>query len=264
MSGKNPTACTVTANYSAANLWPACRSRESAICKLSWTQTVAQKPSCAAEPSSAWTLPSKRLKKLFTKIRHYEFYVNVFETYDGGPDGLDSKTYVGGQPGVHGTRSGEHFAYRRPFTAEARESLTGEEDSSDALQLVDQLADVIRRKEEHAAAIEAQAQALAGRAFDELNLARTQLRSAEIARDTAEARLGEASAKIETFEGALERIEARISTAETQLSASVLRVKTAETRAAEAEKALRQLEDAIRTQLLRAREQASNPHAAAA
>jgi chromosome segregation ATPase len=157
------------------------------------------------------------------------------------------------------------FKLRRTApVAETRDSLADREDSPAALQLVYQLADVIRSKEEHAAEIEGRAQALAKRALDELKLAETRLRSAEIARNAAEARVDEANTRMEEFERAFEHTEARIAAAETQLSAAFLRAKTAETRAAEAEKALRRLEEAIRTQLLKARGQASSHSAAAA
>jgi hypothetical protein len=156
------------------------------------------------------------------------------------------------------------FPYRHPVpAAELRRPRDGE-DSPAALQLVYQLADVIRQKEDHAAETEARAQALVKRAIEELNHANARLRSGEIARDAVETDLNEASARIEEFEEVVKRIEVRISTAETQLSAAILRAETAETRAAEAENALRLLDDAIRTQLLRARGQASSPSAAAA
>ena len=155
--------------------------------------------------------------------------------------------------------------HRRPvIAAETRNGLPDGDDGPAPLVLAYQLAEVLRSKEDHAAEIEARAQALAKRAIEELNLAETRLRSAEIARNAAEADRNEANARVEEFEGALKHIEGRISTAENQLSAAVLRAKTAETRAAESEEALRLLEDAIRTHLLAERGQASSRSAAAA
>ena len=155
--------------------------------------------------------------------------------------------------------------YHRPvIVAETRNDIPDGDDSPAALRLAYQLAEVLRSKEDHAAEIEARAQALAKRAIEELNLAETRLRSAEIARNAAEADRNEANARVEEFEGALKHMEARISTAENQLSAAVLRAKTAETCAAELGEALRMLEDAIRTHLLEARGQVSRRSAAAA
>jgi chromosome segregation ATPase len=156
------------------------------------------------------------------------------------------------------------FPYRRPVTAAETRRPRDAEDSPAAFQLVYQLADVIRQNEDHAAETEARAQALVKRAIEELHLADTRVRSAEIARNAAEADLNETHVRVEEFERTLEHMQGRICTAETQLSAAILRAETAETRAAEATKALRLLEDAIRTQLLRARGQASSPSAAAA
>jgi hypothetical protein len=148
--------------------------------------------------------------------------------------------------------------------AEKREDLAGQDNRSSALQLVHQLADVIRSKEDQAADMEARAQTLAQCAVDKLNLAETRLQSAEITRNALEADLRESNAKVEVFEGALKHIEVRVCTMEAQLAGAVLRAKVAETRAVEAEKALELLEEAIRSQLLKTQRPASSPFAAAA
>ena len=198
--------------------------------------------------------------------------MNSALTFRNMPTG-DQMDWVRGHMRAHITSPGSAkpaaedilLKYRRPvIAAETRNGLPDGDDSPATLRLAYQLVEVLRSKEDHAAEIEARAQALAKRAIEELNLAETRIRSAEIARNAAEADRNEANARVEEFEGALKHMEARISTAENQLSVAVLRAKTAETRAAESEEALRLLEDAIRTHLLAARGQASSRSAAAA
>jgi SMC interacting uncharacterized protein involved in chromosome segregation len=150
------------------------------------------------------------------------------------------------------------------FRAPTRGICAEQEDRPAALQLVYQLADVIRTKEDHAAGIEAQAQELVQRAIDELNFSRARLRSAETARIAAEAGIKEANTKIEEFEGMLKYLETRIAAAETQLSSAILRANAAETRAADSQNALKQLEEAIRAQNLKANGRASDHSDAAA
>ena len=122
--------------------------------------------------------------------------------------------------------------------AETRDSRAGQAHSPAALELVHQLADVIRSRENHAAECEARAQALAQRALDELKLAEARLRSAEIARNAAEASVDDANGRMEEFARTFEHMEARMATSEIQLSEAFLRAKTAETRATEAEEGL--------------------------
>jgi hypothetical protein len=165
------------------------------------------------------------------------------------------------------TESGPENVFRfypGPLAAERGDNPADGEDGSAALQLVYQLADVVRSREEHAAQVEARAQALGKRAIDELNLADERLRATEAARNAAEAALNKANATVQEFEAALKHTEARITTAETQLSEALRRAKTAETRATKSEMALKRLEDAIRIQLLNTRGPAPRNSAAAA
>ena len=55
-----------------------------------------------------------------------------------------------------------------PHAAESGDSSAERDDGSDALQLVDQLAEAVRSREERAAQVEALARALGKRALDEL------------------------------------------------------------------------------------------------
>jgi hypothetical protein len=151
-----------------------------------------------------------------------------------------------------------------PLAAERLDSLADRDNGSAALQLVHQLADVIRSRENHAAQVEARAHALGKRALDELNLAEGRLRATEAARNAAEVALNKANTMLQEFEVALNHTEARIAAAETQLSDALRRAKAAETRAAQSETALQRLEDAIRVQLLNTRGQAPRNSAAAA
>jgi hypothetical protein len=134
-----------------------------------------------------------------------------------------------------------------------KEGPSDRDESAADMQLVYELADVVRTKEDHAREMEARGQDLAQRALDELNLARMRVRSAEITHAKTEERVKEAMAKVDEFERALMDTEARIGSAEAQLAAAILRAETAEARTAEAEEALLSLAGAIRTGLLKMR-----------
>jgi chromosome segregation ATPase len=138
------------------------------------------------------------------------------------------------------------------------------DESAAAMQLVYELAGVVRTKEDRAREMEARAQDLARRSLDELNLARMRVRSAEITHAKTEERVKEAMAKVDEFEQALKDTEARIASAEDQLAAAILRAETAEARAAEADEALRSLAGVIRTELLNMSGHDSNNSAMAA
>jgi hypothetical protein len=158
---------------------------------------------------------------------------------------------------------GNVFRFHHAALPAERED-TDQDHGPAALQLVYQLADVVRSREEHAAQVEARAQALGKRALDELNLAEERLRATEVSRNAAEAALEKANATLHEFEATLKHTGARIAAAETQLSDALRRAKTAETRAAESEMALQRLEDAIRVQLLTIGGQARRNSASAA
>jgi hypothetical protein len=128
-----------------------------------------------------------------------------------------------------------------------------QEQRSSVEDLVFQLADVIRRKEDEAAQKKVWAESLAQCALDALCQARTQLHSSEIARKAAEAAVNEANARAEDLERALLRNEGKIAAAEAKLAAAVVRARTAEARAARSENSFAMLEEVIREQLLGAR-----------
>src|SRR5439155_9632975 len=67
------------------------------------------------------------------------------------------------------------------LVAERRGSPANRDDGSAALQLVHQLADAVRSREDHAAEVEARAHALGKRAIDELHLAEDRLRATDAA-----------------------------------------------------------------------------------
>jgi chromosome segregation ATPase len=92
-----------------------------------------------------------------------------------------------------------------------------QEDGSSALQLVQQLAEVIQGKEDHASEVEARAQALAQAALDELKRAESRLRSSEIARNVAEAEINEVAARADKFDRTLRHLESRVAIAEAEL-----------------------------------------------
>jgi hypothetical protein len=71
--------------------------------------------------------------------------------------------------------------HKGPLAAERRDSPADRDDGSAALQLVHQLADAVRSREDHAAEVEARAHALGKHALDELNLAEGRLRATEAA-----------------------------------------------------------------------------------
>ena len=85
---------------------------------------------------------------------------------------------------------------------------------SSALDLVYQAADAIRDIEERAVASETNAQSLAKRAIEQLQMAERRIQVAESGRNAAEAQLQEANIRLEQAEKILERAEARIAAVE--------------------------------------------------
>ena len=111
----------------------------------------------------------------------------------------------------------------RPSTlhfSNARSRSAGREGPA-VLDLVHELANVIQSKDEQSAQMSARAESLAQRAFDQLDQARRELRSSEIARKMAEEGLHEANKRVDEFEEALLRIEARMAAAESELAAAI-------------------------------------------
>jgi chromosome segregation ATPase len=123
-------------------------------------------------------------------------------------------------------------------------------DTSSALDLVSEAAEVIRGIQHRAAESEVRAKALAECALEKLQLAEARIQSAEAARGLAQETLSKLSARLQEAERELTRTQSRIAAAENQLANAERQVRAAETRAINAEKAVNQIEDAIRTQLV--------------
>jgi hypothetical protein len=105
----------------------------------------------------------------------------------------------------------------------------GRNDGQSAVALVYQAAEVVSNLQDHARQIETRAQTLCKTALEKLHLAER---------------------RTEAAENALNLAESRVASAEAKLSAAELRTKKAETRALELDRALRLIEEAIRTRLL--------------
>ena len=121
---------------------------------------------------------------------------------------------------------------------------------SSALDLVSQVASIIRGLQQRAAETEARARALAESAVERLRQAETRINDAERARAHAEDTMARISARLQERERELERTQAHIVAAENKLAAAEHQVRSAEARAIKAEKAVIQIDDAIRAQLL--------------
>jgi chromosome segregation ATPase len=127
---------------------------------------------------------------------------------------------------------------------------TAQHRTSSALELVSQVASIIRGLQERAAETEARARSLAESALERLRQAETRINDAETARARAEDTSARLGARLQEAERELERTQARIVAAENKLADAEHQVRSAEARAIQAEKAVTQIDDAIRTQLL--------------
>jgi chromosome segregation ATPase len=127
---------------------------------------------------------------------------------------------------------------------------TTQQRTSSALDLVSQVASIIRGLQERAAETEARARALAESALERLRQAETRTNDAETARSRAEDTMARLSGRLQEAERELERCQGRIVAAENKLADAEHQVRSAEARAIQAEKAVTQIDDAIRTQLL--------------
>jgi hypothetical protein len=105
----------------------------------------------------------------------------------------------------------------------------GRNDGQSAIDLVYQAAEVVGKLQDHARQTEARAHALCKSAIEKFRLAEK---------------------RTEAAENALTLAESRVASAEAKLSAAELRTKKAETMALELDRALKLIEDAIRTKLL--------------
>lgn len=151
----------------------------------------------------------------------------------------------------------EHSSFRQAPPRSTRPERTT------AIDLVYQAADAIRDIEERAVASEANAQSLAKRAIEELQMAERRIQAAESGRRAAEAQLHEANDRLQQAERILERAESRIQALDAERAAADQRAKAAEKRAAESEAEMQRVEKAIRTRLLRRKDDSADRVAAA-
>jgi exonuclease VII large subunit len=130
-----------------------------------------------------------------------------------------------------------------------------------ALDVVYQIAELIRDVDNYAAERHARAEMLAQQAIEKLKIAHDRVQSAESGRLAAEAEIKkfserlekELSVRLQDVEIAMEQTASRMAATEFQLSAAEQRARAAETRAEEAEDALRRIEEAVRTRILEKR-----------
>jgi chromosome segregation ATPase len=127
---------------------------------------------------------------------------------------------------------------------------TTQQHTSSALDIVSQVANIIRGLQERAAETEARARALAESALERLRQAETRINDAETARARAEDTMVRLTARLQEAERELERAQVHIVTAENKLADAERQAHSAEARAMQAEKAVVQINDAIRAQLL--------------
>lgn len=129
----------------------------------------------------------------------------------------------------------------------------GEPSSNDAtvaLDLVAEAAQVIKSIERRAAESEVRAKNLAESAIEKLHMADSRILAAEDARRAAEESLAKVGARLQESEKELMQTRSRLASADAQLAAVEHRMKNFETRALQAEKAVKDVESAIRTQLV--------------
>ena len=127
-----------------------------------------------------------------------------------------------------------------------------------ALDVVYQAAELIRDVDNYAAERQTRAETLAKQAIEKLKDAHDCVRTAESRALAAEAKIKEFSDRVEMefsvrvreIEEGMERAASRMAATEAQLSAAEQRARNAEMRADEAEKALKRIEETIRTRIL--------------
>jgi chromosome segregation ATPase len=149
---------------------------------------------------------------------------------------------VGGEPSIEPTEKALNFRSAPAGLARTQDS--------EAVDLIYQAADALRGAQDRAAQTEARAEDLVRRAIENLQIAEDRIRSLEVEQRAAEAGMNEAGARVHAAEKTLQRSQSHIAAVEAQLSAAGLRAQAAEARPVEAEKALRRIEHAIRTQIL--------------
>jgi chromosome segregation ATPase len=125
-----------------------------------------------------------------------------------------------------------------------------QESSAPALDLVGLLAETISGVRSQAAALEQRAQCLASDASQKVREADERVSRCEAARLSAERALSEALGCARAAEKECERANSRASTFQVELEETKARLTAAEARAHHAEATLKQLEQAIRNELL--------------
>jgi hypothetical protein len=120
-----------------------------------------------------------------------------------------------------GTASGDAGTSVENLDSPSQRSAT--KGGTDALDLVFQAAEIIKRKEAHAADVEARAEAIIKRAIEELRLAESRVHSAEQAQKVAESRVREAEAAVYEIESKVQKSESLIAAAQVELAAAELR-----------------------------------------
>jgi hypothetical protein len=123
-------------------------------------------------------------------------------------------------------------------------------DGATALDLVYQVAEVVRSIENRANDFESHARGLAREATERLQRVEKHNQDLEAKLRSAEACINKAHLMLQEAGEALKKERVRVEAAENQLPQVEMRARSAEARAQECEKALRRIEDAIRTQIL--------------
>ena len=153
----------------------------------------------------------------------------------------------------------DHLSNVRPFPAPEKAADTGrtkpQVPEAGALDLVHAAADLLKGVQEHSAAVETRARALASRASDELKAARNRIQTLQMDCDNLTAAAAESKDQALAAEQSLQEAQKQIAMLEVELAA-------AEKRAGEAEQMLLRVEEAIRFEILEP--QRSNKPAAAA
>ena len=122
--------------------------------------------------------------------------------------------------------------------------------AASALELVAEAADVIKSIERRAIESETRAKSLAESAIEKLHHADSRIQAAEDARRAGEDNLVKVSARLQEVEKELMHAKSRLANADAQLANAEQRMKNFELRAIKAEKSVKDVESAIRMQLV--------------
>jgi chromosome segregation ATPase len=119
-----------------------------------------------------------------------------------------------------------------------------------ALSLISDAAQVISDMEERATALQARSEALLANAIEKPKAAEERISFLEGEQKAAKTRIRETELKVEEMQGALDEADSRMKVAGQRLWQAERYARTSAARAEEAEKALVQIEEAIRNQLI--------------